>query len=70
LKLQTPILVKIISQTIKKMAVIAIDVNTAFHRFIYFILLSKLYKNGTKKEAIFKNRYSDILNFKIFEWHK
>jgi hypothetical protein len=46
------------------------DEKTAFHRFIYFILFSKLYRNGTKKEAIFKNRYSDILKFEIFERHK
>ena len=43
---------------------------TAFHRFIYFILLSKLYRNGIINDAIFKKKYKDILNFKIFERHK
>ena len=54
----------------KKIAVRIIAEKTALHLFIYFILLSKLYKNGTKKDAIFKNKYNDILNFKIFERHK
>lgn len=56
LKLQTPILVKMISQTIKKMAVKIMEEKTAFQRFIYCILFSKLYRNGTKKDAIFKIR--------------
>jgi hypothetical protein len=70
LKLQTPILVNIISQIIKKIAVMRIEEKTAFQRFIYFILFSKLYKNGTKKDIIFKTKYKDILKFKIFERHK
>ena len=51
----------------KKIAVIIIAEKTAFQRFIYFILFSKLYRNGIIKEAIFKIRYKDILNFEIFE---
>ena len=43
---------------------------TAFHRFIYLILLSKLYKNGISKEDIFKIRYNDILNLKVFKRHE
>lgn len=43
---------------------------TAFHLFIYFILFSKLYRNGIIKEAIFKIKYNDILKSKIFERHK
>lgn len=70
LKLQTPILVKIISQTIKKLAVRIIDEKTAFHLLIYFILFSKLYRNGINKEAIFKIRYKDILKSEIFKRHK
>ena len=52
------------------MAVRIMAEKTAFHRFIYLILLSKLYKNGTNKEAIFKIRYNDILNFKVFKRDK
>lgn len=66
LKLQTPILVKKTSQTIKKIAVIIIDGKIVFHRLMYFILFSKLYENGINKEAIFKTRYNDMLDFKIF----
>ena len=70
LKLQTPILVKITSQIMKKIAVISIAEKIAFHLFMYFILFSKLYKNGTTNDAIFKKRYKDILNFKVFERHE
>ena len=52
------------------MAVRIMAEKTAFHRFIYLILLSKLYKNGISKEEIFKIRYNDILNFKVFKRHK
>jgi hypothetical protein len=41
-----------------------------FQRLMYFIRFSKLYKNGIKKDAIFKIRYNDILYFKIFEGYK
>ncbi len=70
LKFQTPILVKITSQIIKKIAVMNIAVNIAFHLLMYRILGSKLYRNGIKKEAIFKKKYNDILNFEIFKWHE
>jgi hypothetical protein len=70
LKLQTPIFVKMISQMIKKIAVRIMAEKTAFHLLMYFILFSKLYRNGIIKEAIFKMRYNDILKFEIFERHE
>lgn len=60
LKLQTPILVKNMSQIMKKIAVIQIAEKTDFQRFIYLILLSKLYRKGIIKDPIFRIKYSDI----------
>lgn len=54
LKLQTPILVKIISQIIKKIAVMIMAEKTALPLFMYLILGSKLYKNGIRIEKMFK----------------
>lgn len=60
LKLQTPILVKIISQTIKNIAVIIIAGKTDRQRFTNRIRGSKLYKNGIINEPMLSSKYNDI----------
>ena len=47
----------------KTKAVINMAENTAFQRLMYFIRLSKLYRNGMMKEAIFRKKYNDIMFF-------